>query len=63
MDYDNHSSIENWFMIIILVWKIGLWCCQSSPELAYDNHSSTERWFMIIIRAYYRKMVYDTPAY
>ena len=58
MDYDNHSSIENWFMIIILVWKIGLWCCQSSPELAYDNHSSTERWFMIIFHI----LVYDNHS-
>ena len=49
MVYDNHSSMENWFMIILHI-------------LVYDNHSSIEKWFMIIILVYYRKMVYDNPA-
>ena len=36
MVYDNHSSKEKWFMIIMHIE-------------VYDNHSSIEKWFMIII--------------
>jgi hypothetical protein len=36
MVYDDHSSIEKWFMIIMHIE-------------VYDNHSSIEKWFMIIM--------------